>query len=298
MRKLLVGSAVVAASLGLVACGGNGSPAATKAGIKQFVSSLGASPNLQVALAASASGTGSAEAQKVLKKVSMVLLFSNPSGAALSEAAGKSNTEILLKVNGTTFVDIRQIDSNLYFKVDVTKFSSIPGVNLPASELGSVQLVFGGRWFEIPQSLLNSIVPKKNANAAKTQGDKAAAAKVINALAKIIDTSHYKTLPNGYSESGTLQGIVNAVAPTITSITHKAVPSTKGAKGTYVLVITTSRSTTTGGSISVTAPNGKHANGTAKVTVGIAHANISVVAPSGATVITQQLIDELKASAG
>jgi len=287
---LVTGVGVVAASLALSACGS--SPAAKKAALDQFVASLGASPYVQVHLTASFTGAGStAKSQAILKATSMDLNVSNPSGAALSQAGTSANTELIFNVGTTPFLDVRIVSGTIYLKVDVTAISQIPQVTLPASEVAAAQLFFGGRWFELPKELVHSIIQRTKVPKAQIAADQQVEAKIIDALANLIDTSHYKTLSNGFSVAGTLQSVVTAVTPTIQRFAHTTAPS-KPAKGTYVLVLTTSGSTVTGGSIAVTAPNGTKGKATGSLTATVTHKSVNVVAPSSATPITPQLLKD------
>ena len=86
MKKLwIVG--VVAASLGLSACGATAS-------LNDAVSSLGASPYLQVHLSGNAAGPDSTAAQQVLGSLSVDLSYANPTGASLADSQGTANAEM------------------------------------------------------------------------------------------------------------------------------------------------------------------------------------------------------------
>jgi hypothetical protein len=294
VRRLLVVLGVVAASLGLSACG-----SATKASINESVASLGASTYLQVHLTGSVSGAGMAKAQKVLKGVSIDMRYQNPSGGPLSQVNDKANAEFVFNLADQSFADIRVVDSNIYLKVDLSSLNGIPGLNVTPAQLAGAQLLLGGRWFELSKDLLSSVVPTPSTAAqAKAAANQAVARKIIDAIVSVIDSAPAKALSGGgYSETGTLKSIVDAVAPTIQSITH----STTGpgsVKGTYTLKLTTSGSTATGASISITAPNGSKGNATIILSATVAHANDAVTAPSGATLITPALLKMFQSSAG
>jgi hypothetical protein len=288
VRKLLI-VGLVGASLGLASCG-------AQASIDQAVSSLGSSPDLQLHFTGSASGSGAAKVQSALSVLSLDMNYSNPSGAALSQSGGAANAEILINAGTQTLADIRVVDSNVYVLVNISAAASVPGANLPATQVAPLQLLLGGRWFEVPKSLLTSLTPAPSA-ASKAQADKEAAAAraIFDDLSKLIANTAYTSLPNGgYSETGTLASVVKAVLPTIESLGGSALPTTS-VKGNYTLTVTASGSTATGGSISVTAPSGVAGQGneTVGVDVTVAHASVAVVAPTGATVITPSLIKGL-----
>jgi hypothetical protein len=287
---LFTGVGVVVASLALTACGSNSSPSTKKAALKQFVASLGASPDVQVHLTGSFTGGGSsAKVQTVLKGTSLDVNVSNPSGAPLSQAGASANTELIFNAGGKAFLDVREVDGNFYLKVDLTALSTIPGTKFTPAEIAAAQAFLGGRWFELPKSLLHTLIGHSKVPKAQIASDQRVEAKVLGALANFIDTAHYTTLSNGFSESGTLKSVVTALTPTIQQFAHTHATS-KPVKGTFKLSITTSGSTLTGGSISITAPNGTKGNATGTLTATVAHAGVSVTAPSSSTPITPQLL--------
>lgn len=293
MRKSFLISGAVAAALALSACGS--STTAKKEAINQFVASFGSSPDAQVHLTVSFTGPTSADSarvQKILKEISMDVNVSNPSGAPLSQAAGKANAEILLNYGTTSFLELREVDSNLYVKVDVDALASIPGVNISASQAAEVQLVFGGRWFELPKSLFNSLVHSSKVPKAQLAVDQATEAKVLDALSNLIDTTSYKTLSNGYSESGTLASVEKALLPAISGLSSTTT-TPKASKGTYTLTLTTSGSNVSGVSISVTGPYSNTTMATASISATIAHASMTISAPSPVTAITPSLLASL-----
>lgn len=293
MRKMmLVG--LVGASLALASCG-------AQASIDQAVSSLGSSPDLQLHFTASASGPGSAQIKSALSLLSLDMNYSNPSGAALSQSGGTANAEILVNAGTQTLADLRVVDSNLYVLVNISAVADIPGVTLPTSQVAPLQLLFGGRWFELPKSLLTSIAPTPTATStAQALKDAAAARTIFDDLSKLIANAPYTTLPNGgYSETGTLASVLNAVLPTVQSLSASTIP-TPSVKGNYTLTLTGSGANATGGSITVTGPSGVAGQGDNSVglNVTVAHANLNVAAPTGATVITSSLLKGLLAQAG
>jgi hypothetical protein len=291
VRKSVVVSGVLVAALALSACGS--SPAAKKAAINQFVASFGASPDVQVHLTASFTGAGSADSarvQRILKELSVDVNVSNPSGAPLSQAAGTADSEILFNYGTTSFLDLREVDSNLYVKADVTALASIPGTNVSAAEAAGLQLLLGGRWFELPKSLFNSLVHTSKVPKAQFAADQAVEAKVLDALSTLVDTTSYTTLANGYSESGTLNSVEQALLPAFSGLTSSTATPTKG---TYRLTLTTSGSSVSGLSISVTAPYKKTVMATGSLSATIAHDGVTVTAPSPVTTVTPALLATL-----
>ena len=295
MRKFVIVS-ILAASLGLSACG-----TTVTASLDQAVNSLGSTPALQVHLTASLSGSGMGQAESVVKKLSIDMRYWNPTGAPLSQAGKNVNSEIVINLAGSPVADIREVDTNDYVKVDLTNLASIPGVNLPSSELSAAQLILGGRWFEVPKSLITSELPPSSAATATAKAqaakDQVIAKKLIDALSKLIDTTKYTTLSNGaYRQSGSLTSVVTALAPTITSVSPTTViPST--VQGSYTLTLERSGANATGASVTITAPNGAKGNASIGLAATISHDDDTIVAPSGAVVITPSLLKGLESGA-
>jgi hypothetical protein len=165
--------------------------------------------------------------------------------------------------------------------------------------LGALQLFLGGKWFEIPSTLLASELPSSAATKAKAAQDQAIERKIFDALSKLIDNGHATALSSGgYSETGTLESVVKALLPTIQSVDPSAT-STSPVRGTYTLTLTNSGSSATGGSISITAPAGNGSSGDATVTLraAVTHDSDPVVVPTNVTVITPALLQQLEGSA-
>lgn len=288
MRKSVLISGAVVAALALSACGSSSSTAKKQA-INQLVASVGASPYVQVHLSASFKGPNSAKVTSVLNQLSFDVSASNPSGAPLSEAAGTANSQISVNYGSKSVVTIREVDSNLYIMLDVAALATIPGIPLPSSEVAAAQALFGGRWFELPKSEFNKLVGKSKAPKAKLAADQAAESRIIDAISKLIDTTSYKTLANGYSETGSLTSVERALAPALQGLA-RATTTPKPVKGTFTLKLTTSGSTATGLSISVTGPYNGKGTATGTVSATITHAANNITAPSSSTPITPSLL--------
>jgi hypothetical protein len=294
VRKTLLVLGVVASTLALSACG-----ATTKATINQSVSSLGSQSTLQIHLTGTVTGTDAVQAGPILKLVSVDLDYVNPSGGSISQAGSTLTEDVTINVGGKALVEVRELNGNEYLKVDLTSLSSLPGVNLPASEIAELQLVVGGRWFELTKSLIDSVA-QKNATADKARAaeDVALERKLIDAISKVIDTAPAKALAGGgYSETGTLASILVAVWPTISSVTKSTIPASAAAvKGTYTLTLTNAGSTATGASVTIKGPGGAPQITSLGLVATITHNTDTITAPSGATVITPALIKQLESS--
>lgn len=281
---------IVAASLGLSACGAT-------ATIHSAVASLGSTPDVQMHLTASVSGPGSAEAQQVLSQLSVDVDYSNPTGAALSQASGAVDTDITVNLGAKTLTDLREVAGNVYVMVDVSALSSIPTLNLSTSELNALELLIGQRWFEFQKGFIDSSLLHARATPQETSKEQAAAKRILDALSKLINTTPYTTTASGaFSETGSLNSVVTAVLPTIESVEGTtlhpgAVP------GTYTVTLATSGSTATGASVTITAPDGTRGNESVSLNAAVTHNNDAVSAPSGATIITQSLLKGLLSQA-
>ena len=297
MRKSLLVGAALASSIALAAC--TSTVQSTKASVKEMVASFGSQPYTQVSFTAGFTGAGaSSTEQSVLNDLSLSLHLQSASGAALSQSQGNVNVELLANVGTKTFLDIRQVGANVYVLLNATALSGAPGLKVSSAELAGFQLFFGGRWFELPKSLLDEISPRTAAGATPGIGaaDHAAEARIIDAITRLISTSSHTSLANGVLESGTLANLQRAFEPTIAGIANRVLRPT-ASPGTYKLVLTTSGSSVTGLSVSVTAPNGTKGNATGTVTAKVSHDSDSVTVPTGATVVSKQLISELESMA-
>lgn len=296
MRKAILILGVVVASLGLSAC-----DSSTTATIDSSVASLGAQPDLQIHFTASASGPGTTEVQKVLKVVSMDVRYASTSGAPLSQSNAKADSEVILNVGANQLLDVREIDSNFYVELDLAAISAIPGLALTTqeqSQLAALQLVLGGKWFELTSSLIAAEIPSSDAAQATATKERAIESKIVDALSNLIDKGKATSLASGgYSETGTLESVLQAIEPIIAPLDPSA-SSAGPVQGTYTLTLTNAGSVATGGSISITAPEGSVSVGDATVTLQatVTHDNDAVATPSDATVITPALIQQLLGS--
>ncbi|MGA2969618.1 MAG: hypothetical protein ABSE75_07420 [Acidimicrobiales bacterium] len=276
----------VIASLTLAACGASAS-------LNSAISSVSASQYLQVHFTASLSGADAQKAEPILSTLSYDVIESSTSGQSLSQSTGNINTEIDVNVGTQALASIRDIGTNFYFEVNAQALASLPSVNLPSQTIAAVELLLNNRWFEVPASLIAANEPTPP-TAAQTAKEQAIVQEIINDLTGVIEANNYTTLPGGgFSQAGTLQSIITAVLPTIEKLDSNA-PSPGKVPGTYTVAIKMSGSTATSASISITAPNGSLGNSTGEIDATIAHAAITVSAPTGATTITPAMITQLE----
>lgn len=290
MRRYIIAAGLVA-GLGLSACGSG------PATLDSAVASLSSTSSLEVHLTASFAGPGASEVEQYAKSISMDVTEVNPSGAPLSQASALDE-DVSVNVGSGVLLEVREVAGNAYLKMDLTELNTLPNVNLPASDIAAVQLLFGGRWFEVPASLIKSLTKKESTpqNAAASKTEQADARKITKAFEHIIETAPATTLAGGgYSETATIQSLISSLWPTIQSLGLSSVTEPTDVKGSYTLSMTTSGSTITGGTVSITAPASSGAgNDTVAFSATVNHNAATVSAPSGATVVSKQLIQQLE----
>jgi hypothetical protein len=234
-----------------------------------------------------------------LNAISLDATFVNPTGANLSGATSL-NAEVTVNIANTALLDLRTVDGNLYIRLNASALQGIPSLPISANDLSAVNALFGGRWFELPKSLLNSYL---NSERAKLKADGAtppATAKEVQeeqaiaaALTKFIENTPSTSLSGGgFSETASLQAFVNALWPTVEGLDPSTAAEPTNVKGSYALTLTTSGSTVTGGSISITAP-GTGGNDSVGLQATITHNGATVVAPANATVLSESVLKGL-----
>jgi hypothetical protein len=284
---------VVAASLGLSACG------TSPATFNSAVSSLSSSPDAEIHLTATASGPGSAQAQKYLNAISLDATYVNPTGANLAQATSL-DAEVTVNIGNSALLDLRTVGGNLYLLINASALQSIPSLPISANDLSAVDALFGGRWFELPKSLLNSYLATERAKLKASGATPPATAKevqeeksIVAALTKFIETTPSTTLAGGgFSETASLQAFVSALWPTFKSLDPSTVAEPSNVKGSYTLTLSTAGSTVTGGSISITAP-GTGGNDTVGLQATVTHNGATVAAPANPTVLSKSVLQGL-----
>ncbi len=285
---------LAAGALGLSACG-------APATVSQAVTSLGASPYLQLHVTGSLSSADPtyANAQSVVKDLSLTLDYASTNGANLSAAGTSVDGEAVLAVSGTTVVDVRSIGANLYVEFDLTPLISLPGVNVPPGSLAAAEQMVGGRWFEIPQSLITQFAAAHQPSAAQVARAQSLARAAIKALSTLVESAPATSSNGTFSETGTLQSVVDALAPVLGPATGATAPTVSG---TYSISLTTSGTTATGGSVTITSSGTSAHPTTSPVTVSMqataSHDTLDVATPAGAIVVTPSMLSQLSSIGG
>jgi hypothetical protein len=281
------GVGAVIASLTLAACG-------SSASLDGGISSLSASQYLQVHITATYTGPEASQVTPILSQVSYDVSEASTTGQPLSQSVGNIDSQVDINVGGQALLEMRSINKDIYFEVNLQALSSFPSLGLSSQKLAALELLFDNRWFDVPESLITSLAPASSVTKAQTAKEQAIANKIIKAVTKVIEGNKYTTLPSGgYSQTGTLASLVTALLPEVEQIEGHTIALPK-VPGTYSVGITMSGSNATGGSLSVTAPDGTSGNATIDVEATVAHATVTIAAPSGATVVTKALIQQLE----
>lgn len=297
VRKYWTVGAVIAASLGLSACG------TSPATFNSAVSSLSSSPDAEIHLTATASGPNTAQAQPYLSAISLDATYVNPTGASLSDATSL-NAEVTVNIDNSALVDLRTIGGNLYVLINASALKSLPSLPISASDLSGVDALFGGRWFELPKSLLNSYLKAERAKLKAAGATPPATTKEVNeeksivaAVTKFIEATPSTTLSGGgFAETASLQSFVTALWPTVMSLDPSSTAKPTDVKGSYTLTLSTAGSSVTGGSISITAP-GTGGNDTVGLQATVSHSGATVVVPANPTVLSESVLKGLLGSA-
>ncbi len=288
-RLALVLGTVASAALVLAACGSS-----APASIRLLLKSIPNSSNAQFTLTASASGAGMQKATPVLKVLSFKLFVSNPAGASLTTAKAieSSNVELVVYVKGSKALDVRKVGSDVYLEANLTAFSSIPGFPKSAAQsFAQAQALFGGKWFELPSSLVQGLTNKKPATKTKVLHSVSMVEAGAGIVIGYVEGLHHTNISNGYKVTATLNAAANALYAQLRAI-DPSISKPTSTQGSFTLTVTGSGSSASGFSLSVTAPNGKKGLATVAFHTGISHNAQQVSAPKGATVITPQLLQE------
>ncbi len=293
MKAFTLVGLLAAGALGLSACG-------APATVDQAVTSLGASPYLQLHVTGSLSSTNPnlTKAAFQVKNLSLTLDLASANGANLSGAGSSVDGEARLAVAGTTVLDVRAIGTNLYVEIDPARLDALPGANVPEGVLAAADQMLQGRWFEIPQSLIDRFAAAHQPSAAQVARAQALARAVIAALASLVETAPSSSSHGTFTETGTLQSVLDALAPVL----GVATGATPTVAGTYSISLTTSGTTATAGSVTITSPSPRALGPSSPVTVSVDatanHESRPVVTPADAIVVTPSMLGQLAAFGG
>jgi hypothetical protein len=281
------------------------------------VTSVGSSPDVQVRLSADVSGTGTAQAEQVLKDLTVVVKASTTDGSPLSSASDSSvNGEVIVDVGSSPLADVRAIgDAGLYVLVNPSALGDVPGVaGIPTQDLQAAQTLLGGRWFELTPDLLNqlgslatsvlasagnhlgSIGGAQQPSGGTSSGSLGAARlaqvrQLLDAVITEIENAPSTSTPGGYQVSGSLHSLEQAVLPALEQLVGEPLQP-PAVNGSYTLGVTVADATITGALLTITVPDSSGPK-TVDLSASIAHADDPVTAPPGATNVTPSLIQSI-----
>ncbi|HQU26817.1 MAG TPA: hypothetical protein PLS29_07285 [Acidimicrobiales bacterium] len=294
MKAFTLVGLLAAGALGLSACG-------VQATVDQAVTSLGSSPYLQLHVTGSLTSTDPSltKAAFQLKNLSLDVNLASTNGANLSAAGSSVDAEVVLAVSGTNALDARSIGGNLYVELNLASLNALPGANVPPSALAAAGQMLDGRWFEIPQSLLTQLAAAHQPSAAQAAKAQSVARAAITALSTLVEKAPYTSSKGTFTETGTLQSIVDALIPVLGPATGATTPTVSG---TYSISLTTSGATATGGSVSITSSGPSTHPAPSPVTVSLqataSHGTVPVATPAGAIVVTPSMLSQFSSIGG
>ena len=297
-RASKVVALLAAGSLGLAACG-----TSVQKTLKGAISSVGAQQYLQVRVNADVAGTGAqaasaAAVEKYAKLLSLTLSEQSTGGGAISTAGTALNQRLTLAVGSTPLLTLISIGSRLYVDLDFSTLASLPGVGVTTSELTGLQLLLGGRWFELPSTTLNRYVPKAEHSATNSSSQRQIEQRAMDALTKLIERTPSTSTGHGYSQRGTLQSVVTALEPVMAQVTHRAATTTHPVPGTYRLALSLSGGVATAAQVGVSVPGGHRGSMSVTLNATITHDATPVSAPSPVTVVTPSFLKGLSGLTG
>ena len=290
-RLALVLAAGATSAMLLASCGGSGSPPAS---VGQLLTSTGTSSNVQLVFSFNFTGAGSQKAGPIARALSIKVDLASQGGKAISKSLKSLNFDVSLQVKGSTAAELRWVGSKVYVEPTWATIAKIPGLSAAeAGEMGAAGEFLGDKWFEIDPSLLSSLEKSKSVSKETSLANVAKVEEIGAIVGTYVEHLSHKKLSNGFTVSGTLKSADQALY----SALHAVDPSIKKPghePGSFTFTVTGSGSSASGITVSVTAPNGKLGMATGTLHVAISHNGTGVSAPSGATVINEQLLQELE----
>ena len=284
-RSLKVATLVVVASLGLTAC-------AVPAALSQSTTLLGGSDYLQVHATLSPSGTGvSAQERAAFAALSFDVNEMATGTTTLEHSLNTANQELIIRWNSQPMATLIDHRGNMYVDLDFTllaKLLRLAGSPVPASEVSAINLLFGGRWIELPFSVVHWLFRTYEHRNLTRADIPAGETTFVNDIVTIFAGSKVTTTPHG----DTSQGSLASLAALISGIDPSLVSGGSSAKGTYSATLDTTNASNVTFSFSEVEPV---TGGTQKlaVTGRLTHQPVRVSTPSASLVLTQKIILQL-----
>lgn len=287
VRKAKMVAVAAVASLGLSAC-------SIPVALSDTSATLGATPYLQVHVTShlSAGGPSMLKAATAVNSLNFDIWYQSATATPLARSLSTAKSEIIVNHGTQPVLTIVDIHSNEYLNVNIAALAKVPGIGLSRAQLASVNLIFGGRWFEFPYSLVarfeTSTLHLKPTRTTTLKNE----VLVINSLVSFFAKAPTTATPGGYTQTGTLASLAklfNGLAATPVATTTTA--------GTYTLAVTMNGNAASAVTMTVVAPNGKYGNGTLTLNGTFAHHNVSITTPTNVLVITNAFLRQLGVSA-
>ena len=292
IRNVKMVAIIAAGSLALSAC-------SIPVALSDTSATLGANQYLQVHLTTNlfARDPSLAKEIKVLKQLSYDVDYQSASGAPLSSALSTAKSQIVVSNGSQRVLTIVDVHSNEYLNINIASLANIAGLGLTTAKLAPINLIFGGRWFEFPYSLL----AKYEISTLHVRPTRTSTVKndilLVNSVVSFFANQPTTTTVTGFTQDGTLASLQSALAAIVktatTSTTAGSTVLTTKSTGTYKLAVTMSGDVATYVKLAITAPAGTYGNGTFTLSANFAHASVNVSAPTGALVITNTFLNQL-----
>ena len=286
--KVVTLSAV--ASVGLSACS---IPAALSVAQKTY----GASPYLQVHFSAALTSTDPALAHytAALQHLTFDLNEQSLAGLPIKSSLNQVNQSLVVMHGATRVATILENKSNIYFNVNFTALSQVPGMTSSTTTLATLNLLLGERWIELPYSLVaqyaHTSLGLNLTRSTIPNGENLLASALANIMARGTATP----VAGGYSESGSVAKFLSSLSTELKALGLRPASSTKAA-GTYTVSVTMSGSVATGAHLTVVTPVKKYGNAVVRVSATFAHQALAVRTPTSPLVITPAFIKQLGSS--
>lgn len=278
------------ASIGLSAC-------SIPAALSVAQNTYGGSQYLQVHFTATLTSTDPALAHyaTALQHLTFELNEQSLAGLPIKSSLNQVNQNLVVLHGTSRVATILENKSNVYFNVNFTALSQVPGMTTSASTLTTLNLLLGERWIELPFPLIaqyaHSSAGITLTRSAFSNGENL----LLNALVSILAGGTTTPTSSGFSESGSTAKLVSALAQGLKTLGLSSVTATK-APGTYTASVTMSGSIATGAHFTVVTPIVKHGNAIVRVNAAFAHQAVTVTTPASPLVITPALIKQLSGS--
>jgi hypothetical protein len=279
------------ASLGLSAC-------SIPVALSESQTTLGGSQFLQVHLTATLASADPASTRFARALQNLTFDFNEQSltGLPIKSSLNQVNQELVVSSGTSRVATFLEHKSNVYFNINFTTLSHVPGLTISAATMASLNLLLGERWIELPFPLIAQYA-HSSAGLTLTRSSISSSENLLsNALVSILAEGTTSTT-QGFSETGSLTTLVDALATGLKTLGSSFKPASKDL-GTYSVSVTMSGTQATGATLKVVTPKAKYGRAIIHVFATFAHQAVSVETPTYPLVITPTLIKQLGGNGG